>query len=69
MASVSCASLEMEPYDMAPVAKRLTISEAGSTASSGIGARPISAADLIRNNPRSVFSWCSCRFTSSAYSR
>ncbi len=37
MASVSCASLEMEPNDMAPVAKRLTISLAGSTSSSGIG--------------------------------
>src|SRR3569832_1112733 len=27
MARVSCASWEMEPYDMAPVEKRLTISE------------------------------------------
>ncbi len=37
MASVSCASALMEPNDMAPVAKRFTISLAGSTSSSGIG--------------------------------
>ena len=37
MASVSCASLEIEPNDMAPVAKRFTISAAGSTSSSGTG--------------------------------
>ena len=30
---------EIEPYDMAPVANRLTISSAGSTSSSGIGCR------------------------------
>jgi hypothetical protein len=35
MASVSCASREIEPYDIAPVANRLTISLAGSTSSSG----------------------------------
>jgi len=29
IASVSCASLLIEPKDMAPVAKRFTISEAG----------------------------------------
>ena len=29
MASVSCASFEIEPNDMAPVAKRLTISLCG----------------------------------------
>src|SRR5436190_5309576 len=38
-ASVSCASLEMEPYDIAPVEKRLTISPAGSTSSIGIEGR------------------------------
>ena len=38
IASVSCASLLIEPNDMAPVVKRLTISLAGSTSSSGIGA-------------------------------
>jgi hypothetical protein len=32
-ASVLCASVEIEPSDMAPVAKRLTISLAGSTSS------------------------------------
>ncbi len=37
-ASVSCASRESEPSDIAPVEKRLTISEAGSTSSSGIAA-------------------------------
>ena len=30
-ASVVCASSEMEPYDMAPVQNRFTISAAGST--------------------------------------
>jgi hypothetical protein len=37
MASVSCASLLIEPNDIAPVAKRFTISLAGSTSSSGTG--------------------------------
>ena len=36
-ASVSWASFEIEPYDIAPVANRFTISFAGSTSSSGIG--------------------------------
>ena len=35
IASVSCASRESDPSDMAPVEKRLTISLAGSTSSSG----------------------------------
>src|SRR5215467_14500055 len=35
-ASVSCASREIEPSDIAPVEKRLTISAAGSTSSSGM---------------------------------
>jgi hypothetical protein len=39
MASVSCASLLMDPNDIAPVAKRLTISLAGSTSSIGTGLR------------------------------
>jgi hypothetical protein len=39
-ASVVCASRLIEPNDMAPVANRLTISEAGSTSSSGTGVRP-----------------------------
>ncbi len=50
MARVACASVEMEPRDMAPVAKRLTISFAGSTSSSGIG-EPLG---LISNRPRNV---------------
>ncbi len=37
IASVSCASLEIEPSDIAPVAKRRTISLDGSTSSSGTG--------------------------------
>ena len=37
MASVSCASAEIDPYDMAPVEKRAMIEEIGSTSSSGIG--------------------------------
>ena len=36
-ASVSCASREIDPRDIAPVEKRFTISAAGSTCSSGIG--------------------------------
>ena len=34
IASVSCASRESDPSDIAPVTKRLTISDAGSTSSS-----------------------------------
>ena len=37
MASVSCASSLIEPYDIAPVANRFTIDSTGSTSSSGIG--------------------------------
>ena len=40
MASVSCASLLIEPYDMAPVLKRLTMSSTGSTSSMEIGDAP-----------------------------
>ena len=50
MASVSCASALIEPYDMAPVAKRLKIASAGSTSSSGIG----SAAGFNSSRPRNV---------------
>ena len=39
-ASVAWASAEMEPRLMAPVAKRLTMSFAGSTSSSGTGVQP-----------------------------
>ncbi len=37
IASVVCASREMEPKLIAPVANRFTISDAGSTSSSGSG--------------------------------
>ncbi len=55
MASVSCASLLIEPNDIAPVAKRFTISDAGSTSSSGTGG----PAGLKSNMPRSI---CRSRF-------
>src|SRR5206468_9979166 len=50
MASVSCASLLIEPKDMAPVAKRLMIDSAGSTSSRGTGL----SADFRSINPRTV---------------
>ena len=50
IANVVCASREMEPNDMAPVEKRLTISLAGSTSLNGTGC----AAVLISNRPRKV---------------
>ena len=56
IARVSCASWEIEPYDMAPVENRLTIDETGSTSSRGTGRRPTSSASLMRNSPRSVIS-------------
>ena len=40
MASVVCASRLIEPKLIAPVEKRLTISAAGSTSSSGTARRP-----------------------------
>ncbi len=56
MASVSWASVEIDPSDIAPVAKRRTISLAGSTSSSGdrlaIGAEGQQAAQ--RRPPRGV---------------
>ena len=50
-ASVVCASVEIEPSDIAPVAKRLTISAAGSTSSIGTG---VQASKRRSNRPRSV---------------
>ncbi len=50
MASVSCASRLSEPSDIAPVAKRLTISLAGSTSSTSI---PPSASQTKSISPRS----------------
>ena len=49
-AKVACASVEMDPSDIAPVANRVTISFADSTSSIGTGA----PADLISNMPRNV---------------
>ena len=37
IASVSCASLLIDPYDIAPVLKRFRIASAGSTSSIGTG--------------------------------
>ena len=37
IARLSCASLEIDPYDIAPVLNLLTISDAGSTSSKGMG--------------------------------
>ena len=51
IARFSCASRESEPSDIAPVEKRLTISFAGSTSSSGM---PPSSALRKRSRPRSV---------------
>ena len=60
MASVVCASREIEPNDMAPVEKRRTMVLAGSTSSSGTGLRPSSCADFSRNRPRMVSSRSDC---------
>ena len=49
MASVSWASLLIEPCDMAAVKNRLTIASTGSTSSSGTG-----SAAANSNRPRSV---------------
>ena len=62
-ASVVCASVEIEPRLIAPVAKRLTIDAAGSTSSSGTGAR---SAVLNSNRPRNVFSCRLCSLMSCA---
>ncbi len=64
MASVSCASLLIEPNDMAPVVKRFTISLAGSTSSIGIG----SDAFLIWSKLRSVARLRLCSSMRSVYS-
>ncbi len=65
MASVSCASLLIEPNDIAPVVKRFTISLAGSTCSSEIGLAPFFNFIKLRKverlllwlSMRSVYSW------------
>ncbi|MNL03379.1 hypothetical protein D3C87_1239160 [compost metagenome] len=50
-ASVVWASVEIEPSDMAPVAKRFTMSLADSTSSSGMAR---DGSTLNSNRPRSV---------------
>src|SRR6516225_169984 len=64
MASVSWASAEMEPYDMAPVENRLTIEETGSTSSIGTGGR----VGRKRKRPRSVASRRDWSSTARVYS-
>ena len=63
-ASVSCASVEIEPSDIAPVAKRLTISLAGSTSSSGIR----STSERKVSSPRSVARPAASSLIARAYS-
>src|SRR5262247_4061204 len=65
IASVSWASWLMEPYDIAPVAKRLRIDAADSTWSRGIGLD----AGLSSISPRSVASRRDWSSTSFVYSR
>ena len=60
MASVVCASREIEPNDIAPVEKRRTMFLAGSTSSIGTGLRSSSSAPLTRNRPRIVTSASDC---------
>ena len=50
-ANVEWASVEIEPKDMAPVAKRLTISLAGSTSSTEMA---LLGSILNSNKPRKV---------------
>ncbi|MNU07618.1 hypothetical protein D3C72_2532880 [compost metagenome] len=69
IASVVCASRLIEPKDMAPVEKRLTMSVAGSTSSTEIGLRPAASALLTVNRPRIVFILSAELFTISANSR
>ena len=64
MASVSWASVEIEPSDIAPVAKRLTIFWAGSTSSSATGSRSPRKA----SSPRSVARRAASVLIISAYS-
>ena len=69
IASVVWASREIEPNDIAPVAKRFTRSFAGSTSSIGTGLRPSSSALLMRNRPRMVSSFSDCSFSVRAKAR
>ena len=69
IASVSCASLLIEPNDMAPVAKRFTISEAGSTSSSGTGGPFGLKSNMPRSISRSRFCWSTIFANSSKLSK
>ena len=66
LASVACASVEIEPSDIAPVLKRRTMTLAGSTSSSGIGP---SARARGSSRPRSVNRWREAPSMCAAYSR
>ena len=63
IASVVCASQEMEPNDIAPVANLLYIFSAGSTSSIDIAG----LFGLNSNNPLSVQAFSLCSFTSFEY--
>jgi hypothetical protein len=64
-ASVACASVEIEPSDIAPVAKRLTISTAGSTSSIEI---ELAGSTTNSNSPRNVMWRCDWSLIRRAYS-
>ena len=65
-ASVVCASVEIEPRLIAPVAKRLTIAAAGSTSSSGTGVA-LGRPELEQAAQRLQLR-CVCSLISAAYS-
>ena len=64
MARVSWASPLIEPYDIAPVANRLTIDSTGSTSSIGTG---VAGSNLNAKRPRRVQSRSFCSSTSLVY--
>ncbi|MNC85827.1 hypothetical protein D3C83_14410 [compost metagenome] len=65
IASTVCASVEIEPSDIAPVEKRLTISAAGSTSSIGTG---LHRSNLNSNSPLNVRCRRDWSLMSAAYS-
>src|SRR5437016_2988078 len=65
MARVVCASVEIEPSDIAPVEKRLTMAAAGSTSSSGTG---LQRSKRKSNRPRKVICRCDWSLMIAAYS-
>ena len=67
MARLVWASLLIDPKDIAPVAKRLTISFASSTSSIAIGFFEKSSAFLILKRPLNVINFSFCIFRESAY--